>query len=192
MFSKKAAVAAIASALLIVAIPAMAQTADILVKRYTDLAGSEQNAKALVTGLRDGSEVRLTTDKTTTTFDPPSKKMGYGNIDNALAIAEASLNKQGITNPTNEQLTAALMGGTFKTDSGTQIKLDGVLRMRADGMGWGQIANQLGFKLGEVKRAQPVYATVDRTGRADKPSRPERLERPEKPARPEKPERPSR
>ena len=29
-----------------------------------------------------------------------------------------------------------------------------ILRMRADGKGWGQIADAKGFKLGEVKRAE--------------------------------------
>lgn len=180
MFSKKAAIAAIASVLLTVAVPAVAQTADALVKRYTDLAGSENNAKALVTGLRDSSEVKLTTDKTTTTFDPPTQKMGYGNIDNALALAEASLSKQGIANPTHEQLKTALMP---------------MLQMRADGMGWGQIAQSMGFKLGELKRSPRAEGTASaskeriarnarvESGRPDKPERPAKPERPERPAR---------
>ena len=173
MFAKKAAVVAFAGAFLALALPATAQNADTLVQRYADLAGSEQNAKALVSGLREGSEVKLNGGKTTVTFDPPTQKMGYGNIDNALALAEASLKAQGISNPTPEQLKASLTG---------------VLQMRADGKGWGQIADSLGFKLGEVKRSEKA----ERVDRVDKPARPEKPERPEKPARPDKPERPGR
>jgi hypothetical protein len=178
MLVKTAAVAAVAAALLTLSLSAAAQTSDMLVQRYTDLAGSEKNAEALVSGLRDGSEVKLTSGQTTTSFGPPTQKMGYGNIDNALAIAEASLKQQGITNPTAEQLKAAL------TD---------VLQMRADGRGWGQIANDQGFKLGDLKRAQPRPDRAERVARAqrperiDKPQRPERPERPEKPTRPERP-----
>lgn len=173
MFARKAAVVAIASVLLGFTCTVQAQTADALVQRYTDLAGSEKNARALVTGLRDSSPVKLSTDKTATTFDPPTQKLGYGNIDNALSLTEASLKQQGITNPTPEQLKTSLMG---------------VLQMRADGKGWGEIANSLGFKLGEVKRSEKA----ERMARIGKSQRPEKPERPEKPARPEKPERPER
>jgi len=121
--------------------------ANKLTDRYTDLAGSEKNAKSLVTGLRDSSKVTLTDGKTTTTFDPPTKKMGYGNINIALAIAEKSLADAGITNPTTDQLKTALMGGEIKTRTGT-VKMEGVLQMRADGMGWGQIAHEIGVHPG--------------------------------------------
>ncbi|HXK16989.1 MAG TPA: hypothetical protein VNG33_04275, partial [Polyangiaceae bacterium] len=46
--------------------PAIAQTSQQLVKRYTDLAGSAENAQSLVTGL--------------------TQKMALGNVDNALAL----------------------------------------------------------------------------------------------------------
>ena len=109
--------------------------------------------------------------ETTETFTPPTGKMGYGNIDNALALASASLEKKGITNPTPAQLEAAVME---------------ILRMRADGKGWGQIADAKGFKLGEVKRADGA----ERVARAERPNRPERPEKPERPERPERPEKP--
>jgi hypothetical protein len=144
---------------------AAAQSQDQLVDRYTKFAGSKQNASSLVNGLRDGSTVKLTKGSTTETFTPPTGKMGYGNVDNALALAEASLAKRGITNPTPAQLEAAVMD---------------ILKMRADGKGWGQIADAKGFKLGEVKRP-------DHVARAERPEKPEK---PEKPERPEKPHRP--
>ena len=149
---------------------AAAQNQDELIDRYTRLAGSKQNATSLVDGLRDGKQVRLTRGGTTETFNPPTGKMGYGNVDNALALAEASLAKRGITNPTPAQLESAVMD---------------ILKMRADGKGWGQIADAKGFKLGEVKRAE-------RVARAERPQRPERPEKPEKPERPERPEKPQK
>ncbi len=198
--------------------------ADRLAGRYETLAGSDKNADAMVKGLREGSEFKLTTTDskgttTTTTINPPTSKMGYGNINIALALAEASLKEQGITEPTAEQLKAALNGGTIKTASG-DVKLSGILQMRADGMGWGQIANELGFKVGDLvgKSAAARAERADlrnegkasarleradtrssqggkpervtaRVERVERPVRPERVERVERPVRPERPER---
>jgi hypothetical protein len=68
--------------------------------------------------------------------------------------------------------------------------------MRADGMGWGQIAQTMGFKLGEVKRsptAQDRAASgAGKPERAEKPQRPDKPERPFKPDRPERPVKPER
>jgi hypothetical protein len=168
-----------------------------LVEAYTPLAGSESNAESLVSGLRDGEKVTLKSGSKTTTFTPPTGKMGIGNVNHSLALAEASLKEYGITDPTPQQLEAALMGGSITTKSGDTVKLAGVLQMRADGMGWGQIANKLGFRLGEVVSAgkrQDATAPVrvSRIERADKPERFERPMKPERPARPERPERPGR
>jgi hypothetical protein len=152
---------------------AIAQDQQQLIDRYTALAGSKENATSLVSGLREGKEVTLTRNGATETFTPPTGKMGYGNVDNALAIAQTSLRDKGIANPTPAQLEAAV------TD---------VLKLRADGRGWGEIAQTHGFKLGDVKRA-PKPERVARAERADKPEKPERPQRPERPERPEKPER---
>ena len=140
------------------------ESADRLIQKYALLAGSEDNAKSLVTGLRDGTEVKLSSGATSTSFTSPTGKMGYGNVNIALSLAEANLKQQGITNPTSEQLQGALMG---------------VLKQRADGKGWGQIANSMGFKLGEVVRPE-------------RPEKPVRPDKPERPDRPDKPERPGR
>ena len=160
---------------------ALAQSEDQLVERYTALAGSKQNATSLVTGLRDGKQVTLTLGTTTETFTPKTGKMGYGNVDNALALAEASLKSNGVTSPTPAQLEAAVMD---------------VLKLRADGQGWGQIAQTYGIKLGEVKRSSQADAAVSRAenkparvATVDRPVRPEKPERPQRPERPEKPSR---
>jgi hypothetical protein len=163
--------------LLTMPIAAMAQSEDQLIQRYTELAGSKENATSLVTGLREGKEVTLKNGNTTETFTPPTGQMGWGNVDNAIAIAERLLKDQGITDPTPAQLDAAMVE---------------VLDLRAGGMGWGQIANSLGFKLGEVKRsdnANPKGPGVEPVAKVERASRPEKPERPVKPERPEKPER---
>src|SRR5712691_4339430 len=140
------------------------ESADRLIQRYAPLAGSEDNAKSLVTGLRDGTAVKLSSGAASISFTSPTGKMGFGNVNIALSLAEASLKQQGITNPTPQQL---------------QSSLTGVLDQRASGKGWGQIANSMGFKLGEVVRPE-------------RPEKPVRPDKPERPDRPEKPERPGR
>lgn len=155
---------------------------DRLAERYQSLTdGSPSNAQLLVTGLRDGTDIKLGS----TTIDPPTGKMGYGEVNIALALAKASLDKQGITSPTADQLNAALTG------------TNGVLTQRAAGQGWGQIANAMGFRLGELVRSPKANEATERVARnrmerADKPDRPDRVDRPSRPDRPDKPDRPGR
>ena len=122
---------------------------------FTTFAGSSSNSEALVTGLRNGTPITLTsTDAkgvtTSTTFTPATGKMGYGNVYTSLALAKQQLAGMGITEPTAQQIQVALNGGTFTTASGQTTTMTGVLQMRADGMGWGQIAQSMGYKLGPV------------------------------------------
>ena len=112
----------------------------------------EENSQALATGLRSGSAITLTSQATdgsisTTTFTPPTGKMGNGEVYISMALAQQQLTAAGITNPTAQQTQAAMMGGTF-TSGGQPVQ--GVLQMRASGMGWGQIAQAYGTKLGPV------------------------------------------
>ncbi|EIL99867.1 hypothetical protein LRK24_02820 [Rhodanobacter denitrificans] len=190
---------------------------------FAGFAGSDANAQALVSGLRDGSAVTLddvtknadgTTTTTSTTFTPATGQMGYGNVKIALSLAEASLAKAGITDPTAAEMQAALNGGTLVLADGTSIKLDGILAARAAGEGWGQIAKADGFKLGDVMRSPKAAGGgaadghahahveevelakvhgVDRPGKPEhvaKADRPARLDRPDRPSRPERPEHP--
>lgn len=136
--------------------PALASTpTDKLIARFSTFSGSEENAASLVNGLRTGSEITLTdsTNGSTSgsvTFTPPTKPMGYGNIRIALSLAEAQLKSDGISQPTAEQLQTALMGDMPGATAQTTSQTQGILQMRASGMGWGQIANAMGFKLGAV------------------------------------------
>src|SRR4029453_8955275 len=80
-------------------------------------------------------------------------KMGHGNVFTSLALAKQQLGQLGISQPTPQQLQAALTGGTVTTGTGTtatSTQLQGVLTMRSQGMGWGQIAQKQGTKLGPV------------------------------------------
>jgi hypothetical protein len=123
------------------------------------------NSNAVVTGLRNGSPIALTTTTTTpsstpggaptttvttTTISPPTGKMGFGNVFTSLALAKQQLGQLGISQPTPEQLQTALTGGTITTGTGSTTQLQGILTMRSQGMGWGQIAQKLGTKLGPV------------------------------------------
>ena len=159
------------------------QVATRIATDFTTLAGSSDNALALVRALRNAMPVTLTSTTTTTagtsgttaigggtttggtgastggatststTFTPPTGKMGWGNVFISLALAQDSLARLGITKPTSQQLQAALVGGSVTGADGTSTTLKGVLTMRADGMGWGQIAQALGTKLGPVVSA---------------------------------------
>ena len=152
--------------------PTWAQTStstssvDKLTAQYSTLAGSQENANSLIIGLRDGKNVLLTNPTApSVTFTPPTSKLGYGNINIALSLAKADLARQGITNPTPAQLAAALNGGTIVTATGT-VTMAGVLAQRQAGMGWGQIADAMGVKLGSIVSA----SKTDKAGRKPAPT----------------------
>ena len=157
---------------------ASAQTAGPAPKiasNFTTLAGSPENALALVTALRNGTDVNHTPTvpppegstepptTTTTTFTPPTGKMGWGNVKHSLALAQDALARAGVTNPTAEQLQTALVGGdlviTNADGTTTTSTLKGVLTMRAGGAGWGNIAKEGGTKLGHVPKVNMSATT---------------------------------
>jgi hypothetical protein len=149
-----------------------------IANNYTTLAGGEENALALVNALRAGGDVTLVTvvpppagspagtlpTTTETTFAVPTKPMGWGNVKHALALAQDQLARAGITDPTAAQLQTALTGGdlvaTNATGATTTTSVRGVLTMRADGMGWGNIAKEGGTKLGHVQKADMSAKSV--------------------------------
>lgn len=133
---------------------AAAVPANRIASRFESLAGSPDNAARLVAGLRSGSEIRLDGGLAEggTSFTPATRPMGYGSISRSLALAQEYLAAQGIARPTPEQLRTALNGGTLTTidNSGAIRTLDmpGVLQLRSQGSGWGQVAHQLGVSPG--------------------------------------------
>jgi hypothetical protein len=183
---------------------------DELADDFATFAGSEANAQALVTGLRTGDEVTLTStingQVTTTTFTPSSGLKGYGNVFISLALAQQELAAQGITQPTSAEIQAALNGGSIIVGTGANaktVRLSGILVLRASGEGWGQIAHQLDVKLGRV--VSDIHAANERiehneaidrdhdAGKPDRdviPDRPEPIDRPDTPVHVDRPERP--
>lgn len=131
-----------------------------IASRYDNLAGSRSNLKSLVWGLRTGSEVQLTGASGTkpVTFTPATAPMGYANITRALNLAGKQLAAAGIKNPTPQQLQAALNGGLVKTAHGSTT-LQGVLKLRSEGMGWGQIARIVGVHSDRSKTADETNGT---------------------------------
>jgi hypothetical protein len=110
----------------------------------------------VVTDLRNGQWTTTTTDPvtntTTTTTEPLlTGKMGWGNVKISLALAQESLSQQGIMQPTSDELYTALNGGELPLgESATTTTMNGILQMRSEGMGWGQIAQEYGVKLGTL------------------------------------------
>jgi len=146
---------------------AHAQYKSKVIDWFKALAGSQANAASLADGAGDARQVTPTSPdgKATTTSTPKTGKIGNGSMENARLLARESLRQKGITNPTPEQLKAAL---------------DAILQQRAEHKGWGEIAHSMGVKLGDLRRNEHA---------AERREQPERVERAERRERPERPER---
>ena len=95
----------------------------------------------------------------TVEFTPPTGNMGYGNVDNALTLVQGSLanvdivttvvdaTKQRAVTPAD--VCVALVGGNVTPMAGASITLPGILKLRSEGWGWGEISKhpQVGAKL---------------------------------------------
>lgn len=109
------------------------------------------------------------------------KKTGWGGVTIQLAMAQHLTQSDPLKYPSMAEALAKIEA--FRTDK----------------MGWGQIAKELGFKLGPVvSSAEQARHELSRDLRAERPQkmdrsdRPERVERAERPERPERPQRPER
>ena len=125
------------------------------------------NSQQVVNDLRNGQWTTTTTDPatnatTTTTEALPTGKMGFGNVKISLALAQESLRQQGIMQPTSEQLHTSLVGGQMVPGDSTTTT-SGVLQMRAEGMGWGQIAQKYDVKLGQLMSGKQPASTATTT-----------------------------
>jgi hypothetical protein len=163
--------------------PGQEQVTSKIASQFVDFAGSEENAEALVKGLRTGTSITLEADDMDMgdmdpgDMDPGGMDMGdmdmgnttdgveiqnetaygFGNVSHILTLAEAQLLDLGIENPTPEQIEAALRGGDITigdVDNPETVTLEGILTMRESGMGYGEIAQALGTKLGHLKSAK--------------------------------------
>ena len=143
-----------------------------IIRSFSDFAGSEANARSLVAGLRQGSEITLTVPShggqpgTATRFTPPTRPLDYSDVVISLALAREQLAQLGIAWPTPSQIKAVLAGGGVVTRvSGratTPFLLPGVLQLRAGGIGWPKIADTMGVTLGPAmsSNAHPAAFTT--------------------------------
>ena len=115
---------------------------------FTTLAGSAANAEALATALKTGTPVTLTSTaaqtSATTSIVPPTKPMGWANVSHSLELAQFVLTDAGVVRPSTAELSAALVGGVVVAPSGKTVALPGVLKQRAAGMAWSEIAQRYG------------------------------------------------
>ena len=117
---------------------------------FVNLAGSEDNAVALVEALYHGQPVQLVWPSAATeaslpavtTIEPPTVPMDWDDVRLALILARDALASVGIVRPAGEQLRAVFMGGEFVAPSGRRVGFRGVLQMRSEGFNWGRIASE--------------------------------------------------
>ena len=146
---------------------------DKISNEFRDFLGD--NSETVVYSLRNGDQIIIeetiinedgSTSTVNTTIDPPTGHMGNGNVKIGLGLAREELSQWGISQPTGEELRAALVGGEITAPSGGAVQLDGVLTLRSEGMGWGEIAHTYGVKLGHVMsgmKAGKDYSAIPET-----------------------------
>lgn len=111
-----------------------AALASRLAAHFTRLAGSEENALALVNALRSGDMVRLVAATQgmevpdTIAFETPPGGMELEDVRAVLLRAQDSLARAGIRNPSGSELQAALLGGDVVDAGGAVHTLTGVLQ----------------------------------------------------------------
>jgi hypothetical protein len=102
--------------------------------QYSEWAGGRSNADALIAGLHGGSPITIVTPGPNNTVSiagfTPSASLSYPGVGNALANAQRSLSRLGITRPTAEQIQSALIGGEILLPSGTTTLVRGSVSPR--------------------------------------------------------------
>ena len=137
-----------------------AQAAARVAAPFATFAGSTANAEALATALKTGTTATLTTTpaqaSATTSIVPPTKPMGWANVSHSLELAQFALTDAGVFRPTTAELSAALVGGVVVAPSGKTVALPGVLKQRAAGMAWSEIAQRYGTTMRAFNRGGNV------------------------------------
>jgi|GEM_PF-1943113 len=168
---------------------------------FVDFAGGEEEAKALVTGLRNGDIVYVPPEEPDTASDNGDAPDASNDSDNGMP--EDQDEDPEMPENGDHELNGQKMGygNVFKTlalaekyasmmvDTTAEAAINEILRMRqAEGMGWGEIAKAVGDKLGRINSdirsgrgkwadatAQPVEPDAD-----DAPSAETQVPKPEK------------
>ena len=107
--------------------------------QYSDWAGGKSNADALITGLHGGSPITLVTPGPNNTVSiagfTPSAALSHSAVGSALANAQRSLARLGISHPTAEQIQSALIGGEIVLPSGNTTLVRGSVSPRGGDTG---------------------------------------------------------
>jgi hypothetical protein len=132
-----------------------------LVGEFSGFAGSDANARSLVAGLHQATEITLTAPGaggrpgTATRLVPATRPLDYGNVRIALVLAREQLAQLGITQPTPGQIKSVLAGGGIASRTNGRAASPflhpGLLQMRAGGMSWAKIAGTMGITLAQAK-----------------------------------------
>jgi hypothetical protein len=126
------------------------------------LGGSATNFQALTTGLRQGTPITLTGlvngVQQSVTFTPNSGPLSAEQANLALQMASQTLASVGITNPTPDQIRAALVGGAVQVTGGSLI-LQGALQNRTTAT---SASGLIGTSRGVVGTSNsPLFGTSD-------------------------------
>ena len=125
---------------------------------------------------------------------PQGKKEVVVRLENEFNVTEAQIDALRSQNLGFGEISIVYSLAEKMPGGITDANVQSILSMRSGDptTGWGQVARQLGEKLGPVVRDVNEIAghsrpDAERVGRADRGDRPERPQRPEKPEKPEKP-----
>jgi len=115
------------------------QMASAMARRYVALAGNRENAMALALALRNGDRVMLVQDDgasrvpVTTVFELPTGRMRWDDVGLCLALVEDSLAREGVHQPSGEQLEGAVLRMLQLLADGLEWKQDPGVRVRGKG-----------------------------------------------------------
>lgn len=123
--------------------------------QFADVACTPDNARMIFESLRSGDEITLNMEGKTATFRPTGR-LGYGEAYIAMALAAEALRGAGVSGcATPEQWRAVLLGGqlsggTSSTTTVSTTHFPGILTLKSQGQGWGQVAQTTNVQLGQV------------------------------------------
>jgi hypothetical protein len=146
--------------------------------QFADVACTPANARLLVEGLHNGTAVTLNIEGKTATFTP-TVKLGYGEAYITLAMAAEALRNAGVTGcATPEQWQAVLLGGplaasgstTTSVTASSTTRFPGILALRSQGQGWGQIAQTTHVQLGQVMSSAHSSLNINSSNSANSSS----------------------
>ena len=125
---------------------------------FVGIVGSEDQADALLVGLRNGTPVSLLAqDGRTVTIIPVSGPLGWGNAYIALSLAQEEFEQFGIANPNVVQLAVVLDGGDLVVN-GSPMHVEGILRLFAStGNDWDRVATTIRVDFGPVREHWRTY-----------------------------------